>query len=188
MHSRDAPGQWAQPLGSLGSLASTMGPPAWAGGGALVGRAVQSPGCVCPQRTPCCFVGAWLIRAPHEPHLCRQHGRSGQGVSSTPPPAAWKGWARCPLAVPLVNPLSLSFFPQPASQVTRYQVRDALCVSAVPAWSPGLAATPSHPMLSPVHALPCAVLAWPSCPQPLRGCRSSLPVPQIVFPCCWVGT
>lgn len=187
MHSRDVPGQWAQPPGSLGSLASTMaggleGVPWWGGQ-----RRAQAVGA--PREPPAASrVPGWLVRAPREPHLCRQHGRSGQGVSSTPHPAAWKGWARCPLAIPLVNPLSLSFFPQPASQVTRYQVRDALGVSAVPAWSPGLAATPSHPMLSPVHALPCAVLAWPSCPQPLRGCRSSLPVPQIVFPCCWIGT
>lgn len=41
------------------------------------------------------------------------------------------------------------------------------------------------PHWSPVHALPCAALAWPGCPQPLQGCRNMLPVPKIVFPQCW---
>lgn len=49
---RDAPGQWAQPPGSLGSLSSAREQPGWAGEGALMGWAVQSPGCGCPQRTP----------------------------------------------------------------------------------------------------------------------------------------
>lgn len=49
---QDAPEQWAQPPGSLRSLACAREQPAWARKGVLVGWAVWSPVCGCPQRTP----------------------------------------------------------------------------------------------------------------------------------------
>lgn len=168
-----AAGHRAQPLrGSSGTRCSET---RWLRPSGLPGRkgrgvgVLSHTGCSWPSAGWCRNIG---VLCPHPVNPIAVGSQAGD-QHRTSPGSMEKACRRARPAVPLVNPLFLSFFsPQPASQAARHQVRDALGVLSVPAWCPGLAAPSSSPALSLLHALPCAGTAR------LQGHGSSLPVPK----------
>lgn len=158
---------------NLRSLASTRGQPALAGEktrrvGSAEPRLWVPPGntlLLCR-----CLADKGLPWVPSPQAACQVWA----GVSSKPHVAVQKGQACCPLDK---SSFFLSTTCFPSRSVSGKRCSWCVGSAGVEPWA--------HCYPIPPHAI---LSAWPGCPQPLWGFRSSLLVPPNLLPCCWVGS
>ncbi|XP_052657631.1 LOW QUALITY PROTEIN: uncharacterized protein C1orf226 homolog [Harpia harpyja] len=88
--------------------------------GCLGGVGSAEPRLWVPPETPCCFAGAWLIRAPHESHLCRQHGSHSVSVDQS----MFENASAAPTPRPRHVPTTAGTLPQPSRPAGSQHLRN----------------------------------------------------------------